>query len=182
MPLSKDDSKRSALRKWSVVWVVFALACGAPDGAPVGTGGQGGRTPLDLTVRTPERVTLDLSDLRGRKVLVFFFATFDGMSQASLSPLGELVRAHPDIYVIGIAQQPDPELLLDAYVSALDPPFVVAFDPSGELARGTTDFGTVDTVPTFVVLDEEGREIGRHVGYARTQRLEALIAGEPGED
>jgi hypothetical protein len=157
--------------------LALAIACGSTSGdRPVGTGGSGGRPPLELTLRTPERVTLDLSDLRGRRVLVFFFATFDGMSQASLSPLAELVRAHPEVYVIGVAQQPDPELLLDAYVNALDPPFVVGFDPSGALARGTSDFGTVDMVPTFVVLDEDGREVARHEGYARVQRLEEMLA------
>jgi hypothetical protein len=164
-------------RRIGLAWIAASLACGGTGDRPLGTGGRSGDAPIDFTIRTPERVTIELSDLRGRKVLVFFFATWDGMSQASLEPLGEVVRGHPEIYVIGIAQQPDPELLVDAYVNALDPPFVVGFDPSGELARGTTDFGTIDTIPTYVALDEDGREIARHVGYARAQRLEGMLEG-----
>jgi hypothetical protein len=160
-----------------VASATFTTGCGgAARGAAVGSGDHttDART-IELEILTPEGVPIALSDLRGRPVLLYLFATFDGVSQAALEPLGELVRAHPDVYVIGIAIQPDAEILVDAWNHALEPPFVTGYDPRDTVREGTSDLGEIDSVPTFVALDADGREIGRHSGFASHRHLEALI-------
>lgn len=165
--------------------LILALALGACGGsAPrsrVGvTDAEPEATPVELELRTPEGVPIFLGDLRGKPVLLFVFATWDGVSQASLRPLSRFVRAHPDVHVIGVAMQPDAEQLLDAWAYALSPPFTVAFDPRERLSTGTSDLGVIDTIPTYILLDIEGFEVERHVGYAGERKLDRMLyrAGE----
>ena len=131
--------------------------------------------PVELELRTPDGVPVFVGDLRDKPVLVFFFATFDGMSQASLRPLSRFVRHHPDVHVLGIAVQPDAESLLDAWAHALEPPFVVTYDPRGTVSAGASDFGTIDQIPTYVLLDANGYEVDRHVGFASQNRLDRML-------
>jgi peroxiredoxin len=116
-----------------------------------------------------------LETLRGRPVLLFFFASFDGPSQLALTPLSEVVEGREDVVTIGVALQPDAATFADAWAAALDPPFRVASDPADQIVRGLTALGGNLTVPTFVILDEHGIERGRHVGVAMATELEALL-------
>ncbi len=156
---------------------VLAAACGASqaDGRVGVTDEAPERAPVELELRTPAGVPIFLGDLRGKPVLLFVFATFDGVSQASLRPLGRFVRHHPDVHVIGIAMQPEAETLLDAWAHALGPPFTVAYDPRDRLSMGTSDLGAVDRVPTYVLIDAAGYEVDRHVGFASERKLERML-------
>ncbi|MFW5876332.1 MAG: TlpA family protein disulfide reductase [Myxococcota bacterium] len=163
------------------------LACTIVGFAACGGGGAGGSAQppgqaessahegVELTLRTSDGKLLFVGDLRGRPVLLFLFATFDGVSQAALRPLTRFVSANPNTHVVGIAQQPDPKLLIEAYVHALSPPFPVTYDPEEGIAAGETPIGEVDRIPTFVMLDALGRIVDRHDGYASERTLHHML-------
>ncbi len=85
------------------------------------------------------------------------------------------MEAHPELTVIGVAAQPHADGLIDAWVHALSPPFVVGWDPTESVDRGTSTLGRINGVPCFVVLDDEGYEQRRIDGYQTTKQLEALL-------
>jgi hypothetical protein len=156
----------------------FALfaACGGGSADRVGvTDGDPAPQPVELELRTPDGVPIFLGDLRGKPVLLFLFATFDGVSQAALRPLSRIVRHHPDVHVIGVAVQPEAEQLLDAWAYALSPPFTVAFDPRERIATGTSDLGEIESIPTYIVLDARGMEVDRHTGWASERQLDRML-------
>lgn len=175
---------------------LFALAlilgaCGAPaeplrSAAPTGIGVSSGdetvATPaavegsIELALRRPDGTFIDVGDLRGSIVVLFLFATFDGMSQMALRPLGEFAEAESDVRVVGIAVQPGARLLIDAYESALSPPFPVTYDPEETVPNGTSSLGAIESIPTYIVLDERGVEVARHTGYADGPQLGRLLA------
>lgn len=160
-----------------VLWAVGAIsACQGSASAPVGrTALSTRRPPIELGVRTTSGHWLELESLRGQRVLVFVFATFDTASQAALRPLSRLIETHPELTVIGIAAQPHADGLIDAWVHALAPPFVVGWDPTESIERGLSAFGRIVGVPSFIMLDEEGYEQRRVEGYQTTKQLEALV-------
>ncbi|MCA9603773.1 MAG: hypothetical protein R3A78_09885 [Polyangiales bacterium] len=157
---------------------VALTACGGTSG--VGAVGSShashGREPVELELRTPDNVLVNVGDFRGQTMLLFLFATFDGVSQAALHPLARFTRHHPEVYVLGIAVQPTPKELLDAWKAALDPPFVVTYSPEDRLTSGTSELGAVGAIPTFIVLDAKGYEVTRESGMVSEARLEALVA------
>lgn len=153
----------------------LALAgCGAAGGE-AGVGREGGRrreAPVDLTLRLADGELLALSDLRGAPTLLFLFATFDGGSQAALRPLRRFLQDHPEVQVVGVAVQPRPAGLVDAWAAALDPPFPVGWEPEETIIEGTSALAAIRSVPTLVMLDREGIEVGRHVGFPPGRTLD----------
>jgi hypothetical protein len=131
---------------------------------------------LDLGLRLSDGRWLELADLRGKAVLLFVFATFDAVSQASLKSLRPFVPQHPEVLVVGIAAQPRALQLVEAWDYALDPPFVVGADPYGRVENGESTLGKIETVPTYILYDERGYEIDRTTGLVTEGDLARLVA------
>ncbi len=151
-------------------------ACGTTNQAVVGqsTGGPP-ETPIELALRRPAGDWIHVGDLRGRPVLLFVFATYDPACQAALRPLSRFARHHPDVHVIGVAAQPDAELLVDAYESALTPGFPLTYDPEHDLRYGTSPLGRIAGIPLFIMLDASGFEVGRYHGFPSSRSLDMLL-------
>ncbi|HJL19443.1 MAG TPA: TlpA disulfide reductase family protein [Sandaracinaceae bacterium LLY-WYZ-13_1] len=179
-------------RRATPLLAALLAACGgggearvAPSGPPVGMSGPetaGDERPtavegsIELTLRRVDGTFLEVGEQRGQPVLLYVFATFDGVSQMVLNPLRNVIERHPGLRVIGIAAQPSARLLVDAYEHALHPPFPVTYDPEETVRRGESDLGALDAVPTLVLLDERGVEIARHTGFLDERQLEAFLA------
>ena len=131
---------------------------------------------LDLGIRLSDDRWLELADLRGTPVLLFVFATFDAVSQASLKSLRPFVQQHPEVLVIGIAAQPRASQLVEAWAYALDPPFVVGADPYGRVENGESTLGKIEAVPTYILYDAQGRELGRTTGLLSEGDLVQLVS------
>ena len=134
---------------------------------------QGGR--LELGLRLSDGRWLELGDLYGNPVLLFVFATFDMVSQASLKALRQFVQEHPEVLVIGVASEPRATQLVEAWAYALDPPFVVGADPYGSVENGMSVLGKIETVPTYILYDSQGYELERVTGYQSAAQLDTLV-------
>ena len=130
---------------------------------------------LDLGIRLSDGRWLELADLRGTPVLLFVFATFDTVSQASLKSLRPFVPQHPEVLVIGVAAQPRASQLVEAWAYALDPPFPVGADPTGHVENGESMLGKIETVPTYILFDAGGRELDRATGLLSEGDLAKLV-------
>ena len=130
---------------------------------------------LDLGLRLSDGRWLELADLRGTPVLLFVFATFDTVSQASLKSLRPFVPQHPEVIVIGVAAQPRAQQLVDAWAFALEPPFVVGANPYGHVENGESMLGKIKIVPTYILYDANGYEIDRTTGLLSERDLAQLV-------
>ena len=131
---------------------------------------------LDLGLRLTNGRWVELADLRGRPLLLFVFATFDAVSQATLKSLRPFVAQHPELLVIGVAAQPRAAPLVEAWEYALDPPFPVGANPYGTVENGESSLGKIEQVPTFIVYDAKGYEVGRATGLLTEGDLVRLAA------
>ena len=132
---------------------------------------------VDLGLRRADGTFVDVADLRGSFVLLFVFATFDGVSQMLLSPLRSVAERHADLHIVGVAAQPSARLLVDAYEHALEPPFPITYDPEETILEGARGLGAIEAIPTLVVLDRRGIEVARHTGFADEAMIEELLRG-----
>jgi len=149
--MTKSSLPKRGLCVLSIL-LVLALSCAhdssrAKETTPETAKGE----RLDLGLRLSDGRWLELADLRGTPVLLFVFATFDAVSQASLKSLRPFVPQHPEVIVVGIAAQPRATQLVEAWAYALDPPFVVGADPYGRVENGETMLGKIETVPTYIL-------------------------------
>ena len=132
--------------------------------------------PIELALRTPEGVFVDLGDLRGKPVVLFVFATFDTACQAATRPLARFQRTHVgDAHVIGVAVQPNAAELVGPWSQALGITFTVTYEPEPRILAGATDLGNIAGVPSYIVLDAEGLVVARHTGFASENKLARLL-------
>ena len=158
------------------ILLAIALGCArdssaAQETTPTATSGA----RLDLGIRLSDGRWLELANLRGTPVLLFVFATFDAVSQASLKSLRPFVPQHPEVIVVGVAAQPRASQLVEAWEYALDPPFVVGADPYGRVENGESSLGKIETVPTYILYDARGYEIDRATGLLTEGDLAKLV-------
>ena len=135
---------------------------------------MGGKTAPAVTFISIKGERITTADLRGKVVLVNFWATD---CVVCVREMPQIVATY-DKYraqgfeTIAVAMRHDPPNYVLAYVAKNKLPFKVALDPMGELALA---FGDVKLTPTTFILDRQGRIIKRIVGEPDFAKLHALL-------
>jgi peroxiredoxin len=133
------------------------------------------RVPAALTLTTIQGEKLTAADLRGKVVLVNFWATSCATCVKEMPKLVATYRRHRDrgFETIAVAMSYDPPNYVLHYAAQNALPFKVALDPVGEVARA---FGDVSLTPTTFVVDRRGTIVKRYVGEPDFAELDRLIA------
>lgn len=119
-----------------------------------------GKPAPDFQYTMADGSTVRLSDLRGKKVLINFWATWCEPCRAEMPDLEQAAASNrADLVVIGVnkGEQADlfPEFLRQIPVS-----FVLVADPSGEIARA---YGVVSGIPQSFFLNRDGTLSSRRI-------------------
>ena len=166
------DFKRTAAgrggRRW--IWILGALLAVAAA-AFVFT--QERSAPA-VTFTTLKGETLPMQALRGKVVLVNFWATD---CPGCIAEMPDLVRTYQKFRgrgfeVVAVAMQYDPPNYVVNFTERNALPFPVALDLQGEHARA---FGEVNLTPTAFLIDPQGRIVQRVVGELDFQELRAYL-------
>ena len=139
-----------------------------------------GETAPDFTLKNLEGQDVTLSSFRGQYVLIDFWASWCVPCRASMPAMKDLYAKYHDkgLEIIGLTNDSKAEEWKKA-VEEDQTPWVHVIDvfPSkGEPAVVSTLY-SVHTVPTYMLLDKEGRVIGR----LEHEELEAKLAELLGE-
>lgn len=118
--------------------------------------------------------TADLESLKGRVVLLNFWAT---SCPTCIKEMPSLVAVHEKYRsrgyeTLAVAMSYDPPAYVVNFVESRKLPFLVAIDTSGEMALR---FGNVQLTPTTFLIDKRGRIVKRYVGEPDFAALNALI-------
>jgi peroxiredoxin len=156
--------------------LVLALAIGiwlAPTGL--------GQAPaVTMTTLSGERLTLD--SLRGKPVLVTFWATSCGTCIEEIPDLVALHKQFSDqgLTIIGVAMSYDPPNLVKTFTERRALPYTIALDLDGSIARA---FDEVRVTPTNFLIAPDGRIVKKKLGLmdmtAVRAQIDAMLA-EPG--
>lgn len=114
--------------------------------------------------------------LKGRACVVVFLASYGDASLLQARFLKKVFREHtPRINAAAIFLEPiENRPLVRVFRDAADLPFPVAMSDA-ETIVGKGAFTGIDTVPSVVVLDPEGRESWRKVGLASADELRQAL-------
>ena len=110
-----------------------------------------------------QQQTVALKDLRGKMVMVNFWATTCPGCVAEMPKLVETWQQYHQqgFEVIAIAMQYDDLKQIQNFVQQKQLPFIVTHDADGSLSQA---FGNITVTPTAFVLDAQGHIINKTIG------------------
>lgn len=156
------------------VAVVLVLALAGHNGTSP-TSSSGGRdTTLGLTGTTLTGGHFDLATLRGRRVVVNFFAQWCPACNAEAPDLAAFARAHPDVAFVGVDVN-DKVAAGREFVHAYGLTYPVVSDPRGAIAGAWGVTG----IPATFFLDGNGVERAVSVGASTQQTFEEKLQEVP---
>ncbi|MDG4562362.1 MAG: TlpA disulfide reductase family protein [Candidatus Competibacter sp.] len=129
-----------------------------------------------LVGQTLDGRTLTLEQLRGKPVLVTFWATTCPSCVEEIPHLAELYRElNPKgLEIIGVAMAYDPPEQVRAMARQRQIPYPIVLDSEERIAR---EFDNVQLTPTSVLVSPEGRIVQYRLGLLDMPELRNTIAG-----
>lgn len=148
-------------RKDLIAGVIAVVLVAALGFVWLGSGGLQ-RAP-DVGMVTLDGKELQLSELRGRPVLLTFWAT---TCPGCLAEMPHLIELHHELgpkglEIIGVAMSYDPPNQVATLVERRQVPYHIALDLDGEVARA---FGDIRLTPTTFLISPEGRIVRQKIG------------------
>jgi peroxiredoxin len=168
---------RIALR-WleRAAWVGLALfllhRLGPQIGALTGVGSEGDPVP-DLTVATLDGDTITSAQLRGKVVVLNFWATWCMPCRLEMPSLEKLHREHPggDVVVLGLSTDVGSEKPIREFLAERD----ISYPVGRATPAQRRDFGGIRGIPTTFVIGRAGVVRHRVVGYFAPPALHAAV-------
>jgi peroxiredoxin len=132
------------------------------------------RAAPDVRFATLSGKTLSTADLRGKVVLVNFWATWCADCIRETPKIVDTFRKYaPRGYeTVGVAVRGDAPGAVAQFARARGLPYTVAVDASGDVAQR---FGGVRITPLSILIDRDGRIVARYVGEPDWAALHAQI-------
>jgi len=114
------------------------------------------------------------SDLRGKVVLVNFWATWCTTCIEEMPKMIDTYRkfAPRGYEMVAVAVQSDHPNAVAAFAQKRALPFKVALDGNGDIAR---QFGRVRITPTSFLIDKQGRVLKEYIGEPDWAEFHALV-------
>ena len=139
---------------------------------------SGAQQAPDVTLQLIDGKKINLSSLKGKPVLITFWAT---SCPGCIKEMPHLIELYEELHsegleIIGIAMPYDrPDYIMEM-VKRKKVPYLIAFDLQGEAVRA---FGNVSLTPTTFLIDDKGKIIKKKIGEMKmdvwTKRIKLIL-------
>ena len=154
-----------SIRRWALFAAAVAILASCespiPDNFHLKSANERKPTP-DFALKDATGATVKLSDYKGKVVLLNFWATWCGPCKVEIPWFMDFQKAYKDrdFAVVGVSMDEDGWDAVKPYVEQkkMNYRVVLGNDQVSQL------FGNVDSLPTTIVIDREGRIASMHVG------------------
>jgi peroxiredoxin len=124
---------------------------------------SGAQQAPDITLQLIDGKKLKLSNLKGKPVLITFWAT---SCPGCIKEMPHLIELYHELHskgleIIGIAMPYDRPDYVMQMVKSKKLPYLIAFDLKGDAVRA---FGNVSLTPTTFLIDAQGKIVKKKIG------------------
>ena len=142
-----------------------------PEAAPIVQG-----PVLQFAYEAVDGRPISTQAFQNRISVIVFLTTYDVHSQVVARFLASIAKRHtPRINAAAIMlEAPENKPLVEAFGATMGLPFPLALADAATIA-GEGPFAGLHHVPSVVILDRQGREAFRHVGFIDENSLEAAL-------
>ena len=152
------------------LWIAAALLAAL---APAARAESPPRMAPIFSVRTLEGKTIRLQDLRGRAVVLDFWATWCQPCKATMPHLDEVQRRYrkDGLVVLGLAVDEDGSEVVRPFAQHLKVSFALGLADEKVLDL----YGPIRSIPTTFFIDRQGRVVRRVVGYIDAETVDSYV-------
>ena len=155
----------------TIALLILSLALGACSPAPRVTKAER-KTAPNFSLKDADGRTVQLSDYRGKVVLLNFWATWCGPCRLEIPWFIEFERKHKDrgFAVVGVSMDDGwSEIRPFLSENRVNYRVVLGDDAVAQL------YGGVENLPTTFVIDREGKIVSQHIGLVSKPKYEAEL-------
>lgn len=135
---------------------------------------SGAQRAPDITLQLVDGKKLQLSSLKGKPVLITFWAT---SCPGCIKEMPHLIELYQELHsegleIIGIAMPYDrPDYVMEM-IKRKQVPYLIAYDLQGEAVQA---FGNVSLTPTTFLIDDQGQIVKKKIGEMKMDVWEKRI-------
>lgn len=131
----------------------------------------------DVTFTTIDGKKISMASLRGKVVLVNFWATECRPCVTEMPALASLYKTYQSkgLEIIAVAMPYDPPAQVLNYVTQKKIPFPVMDDGLGDIV---SQFDNVEVTPTTYIFNKQGKRIQYTIGALNFKKLRTLLDNE----
>lgn len=131
-----------------------------------------GKQAPPFSLKTSEGGGLTMNSLKGKGVILNFWATWCAPCKVEMPDFEEAYKNHKEkgLEIIGVNFQQEPDIV-KRFLEKWEMSFPIALDVDGDLSK---KYGVV-ALPSTFFIDRNGKVLGSHVGLVQPSLLEEWI-------
>ncbi len=119
--------------------------------------------------KTTDGKTLNVSQLKGKYVLIHYWATWCDSCLEDMKLIDLLTRKHKQFFPVGVNLDTDPNLL-SAFLKKNQLKWPQIYEKGGLDSRPAVQLG-IPTVPTMILIDDRGEVVSRNIHISELQEF-----------
>ncbi|HTP80158.1 MAG TPA: TlpA disulfide reductase family protein [Bacteroidota bacterium] len=133
----------------------------------------------NFSLKTADGLVVELQKLRGKVVVINFWATWCGPCRAEIPGFVDVYERYKSkgLEVIGISVDNGGWTDVQPFVKRYGIPYPIVLDDGKTVRR----YGNIAAIPTTFIIDQKGFIVERHIGSIPRDEFEAMVKGLLGQ-